>query len=144
MTGHWKQFGRNYYARYDYENVAAEPAATLMALLEAKLPMVGGTVFGPHRITTADNFQYLDPTDNTVTANQGLRLIFYDGSRVVVRLSGTGTQGANIRIYVERFEPPEWTLDFERDEALQHHFEGILHLSQIKHLTGRQHPDVIT
>lgn len=144
MTGHWKRFGRNYYARYDYENVSAEPAATLMALLEKQLPALGGTGFGPHIIASADNFQYLDPTDNTVTANQGLRLIFQDGSRVVVRLSGTGTQGATIRIYIERFEPPEGKLDYARDEALHQLFEGIKHLSQIERLTGRQRPDVIT
>ena len=101
---HWRVYGRNYYTRHDYEGIAVDVANTLMADLRAALPSLPGRVFGTRTVSVADDFAYTDPVDNSVSKNQGVRLLFDDGARVIFRLSGTGTEGATLRLYLESYE----------------------------------------
>ncbi|MEZ5864353.1 MAG: alpha-D-glucose phosphate-specific phosphoglucomutase [Geminicoccaceae bacterium] len=107
MQQHWQRFGRHHYARHDYEEVDASKAQELMAGLRAKLPEVAGTSWQGDVIELADDFSYRDPVDGSFTEHQGVRLVFSNGARLVVRLSGTGTVGATLRLYLERFFPPD-------------------------------------
>ncbi len=107
MQRHWQRFGRNHYARHDYEEVDAGKARELMAGLRAKLPDLPGTSWQEDTIELADDFSYRDPVDNSLTEHQGVRLVFSSDARLVVRLSGTGTVGATLRLYLERFSPPD-------------------------------------
>src|SRR5690606_17765764 len=102
---HWREYGRNYYARHDYEGIDTEAAADLMAALRARLADLPGTEVAGLHIALADDFAYQDPVDGSVARHQGIRVLFEGGSRVVFRLSGTGTSGATLRVYIERFEP---------------------------------------
>ncbi|TXT38777.1 MAG: pgm [Comamonadaceae bacterium] len=101
---HWRTHGRNYYTRHDYEGIAVDVANALMADLRSSLPSCVGQCFGPRTVSVADDFAYTDPVDGSVSRNQGVRLLFDDGARVIFRLSGTGTEGATLRVYLERFE----------------------------------------
>lgn len=103
MRQHWQRFGRHHYARHDYEEIDATKAQRLMAGLRARLPELAGTSWRGRTIELADDFSYHDPVDGSLTEHQGVRLFFSDGARIVVRLSGTGTVGATIRLYLERF-----------------------------------------
>ncbi|HJM80507.1 MAG TPA: alpha-D-glucose phosphate-specific phosphoglucomutase, partial [Prochlorococcaceae cyanobacterium Fu_MAG_72] len=103
MHTHWQRFGRHYYSRHDYEAIASEPAHDLYNRLEAMLPGLVGQPFAGRSVSQADNFSYTDPIDGLVTESQGLRILLEDGSRVVVRLSGTGTKGATLRVYLESY-----------------------------------------
>jgi len=100
---HWQTYGRNYYTRHDYEGIAVDVANTLMADLRVALPALPGRVFGQRTVSLADDFAYVDPVDGSVSKNQGIRLLFDDGARVIFRLSGTGTEGATLRLYLERY-----------------------------------------
>ena len=144
LQDHWQRFGRNYYSRHDYEAIESDKANALMAALEARLPDLAGQQVGACRITGADQFSYLDPVDGSVSHNQGLRLFFDGGKRAVLRLSGTGTEGATLRIYLERYEPPEGALDIETQTALQELSDAVLELTDLARLTGRKKPDVMT
>jgi phosphoglucomutase len=115
MQRHWQRFGRHHYARHDYEEVDAGKARELMAGLRAKLPGLTGTSWRNDRIELADDFSYRDPVDNSLTEHQGVRLVFSSGARLVVRLSGTGTVGATLRLYLERFSPPDRLDGFPAD-----------------------------
>ena len=141
---HWARFGRNYYARHDYEAIETTAADTLMAELTAALPTLPGTVFGPLTVEAADSFSYTDPVDHSVSSNQGLRILFEGGSRIVYRLSGTGTQGATLRVYLERFEPVGGLLDAETPIMLADLIAAADSLAGITRHTGRTAPDVIT
>ena len=141
---HWARFGRNYYARHDYEGVEAAKADALMAELTAALPTLAGQAFGPLVIQTADSFSYLDPVDQSVSNNQGLRVLFEGGSRVVFRLSGTGTEGATLRVYLERYEPAGGNLDAEVGTMLADLVAAADAIAGIARHTGRTAPDVIT
>lgn len=141
---HWARFGRNYYARHDYEAVDSARADALMAELNAALPALAGQQFGTLTVTTADNFAYTDPVDHSVSRNQGVRILFACGSRIVVRLSGTGTQGATLRLYLERYEPSDGTLDAETNAMLASLVEAAEAIIGITRHTGRQAPDVVT
>ncbi|WP_353216196.1 alpha-D-glucose phosphate-specific phosphoglucomutase, partial [Sandarakinorhabdus sp.] len=116
---HWARFGRNYYARHDYEAIDTGQANALIAALTARLPKLPGTVFGDLTVAAADSFSYTDPVDGSISANQGLRVLFAGGSRVVFRLSGTGTQGATLRVYLERYEPADGNIDGDTTAMLQ-------------------------
>ena len=141
---HWARFGRNYYARHDYEGVDSSAADTLMRDLRGKLATLPGTRLGALAIAEADDFAYTDPTDGSVSANQGVRILFEGGSRVVFRLSGTGTSGATLRVYLERYEPNDGDLDADTGAMLADIVAAADQLAGIRHHTGRSEPDVVT
>ncbi|MEO5706358.1 MAG: alpha-D-glucose phosphate-specific phosphoglucomutase [Alteraurantiacibacter sp.] len=141
---HWARFGRNYYARHDYEGVDTAAAEAVMARLRRQLATLPGQAIGPLVVSTADDFAYHDPVDGSTSENQGLRVSFVGGSRLVVRLSGTGTQGATIRLYLERYEPAEGKLDGDTTAMLADLASAAEELAGIAALTGRTVPDVIT
>ena len=141
---HWATYGRNYYARHAYEGVESARADALMAELRGKLDTLAGTEVAGLRIAAADDFAYTDPTDGSVSRNQGVRILFEGGSRVVFRLSGTGTSGATLRVYLERYEPAGGDLDRETGEMLADIVAAADAIAGIGQHTGRTEPDVIT
>ncbi len=141
---HWAQFGRNYYARHDYEAIETARADALIAGLEAALPALPGKMFGRLRVQAADSFAYADPVDGSISADQGLRVLFEGGSRIVFRLSGTGTQGATLRVYLERYEPAGGDLDRETPAMLADLIAAAEVIAGIARHTGRTAPDVVT
>jgi phosphoglucomutase len=141
---HWAKFGRNYYARHDYEAVETDKADALIAALTASLPTLPGKAFGALVVASADGFSYLDPVDGSTSANQGLRVLFEGGSRIVFRLSGTGTEGATVRVYLERYEPVGGDLDRETPEMLAELIAAAEAIAGIAAFTGRTAPDVVT
>ena len=141
---HWARFGRNYYARHDYEALPTETADALMAQLKETLSSLSGKIFGTLEIAEADNFSYRDPVDGSTSSNQGVRVMFRGGSRVVFRLSGTGTEGATLRVYLERYEPVGGDLDRETPEMLADLIAAADAIAGITHHTGRTAPDVVT
>ena len=144
MADHWKRFGRHYYSRHDYEAVDSTAAHGLYDRLEAMLPSLKGQPFAGGTIRDADNFSYTDPIDNSVTEGQGLRLLLDDGSRVVIRLSGTGTKGATIRVYLESYVPSSGDLNQDPQVALGEMIRAINALAEIEERTGMKQPTVIT
>ncbi len=141
---HWARFGRNYYARHDYEGVDSAAADALMAELRGKLDNLAGQRFGALTVDAADDFAYEDPTDASVSRNQGVRVLFAGGTRVVFRLSGTGTSGATLRVYLERYEPVGGRLDADTTEMLAEIASAADAIAGIVRHTGRTHPDVVT
>ena len=144
VRGHWREFGRNYYTRHDYEEVPADAARAVMARVEAQLATAPGTTIAGRRVQAADDFAYRDPVDASVSDHQGLRILFEDGARIVYRLSGTGTSGATLRVYIESFEGDASRHDLDAQVALKPLIEASLSLSQLRDLTGRDAPTVIT
>ena len=141
---HWARFGRNYHARYDYEEVDSARADALMAELKGKLttlPQIGASGLA---VTAADDFAYADPVDGSVSREQGVRVFIAGGSRLVFRLSGTGTSGATLRVYIERYEPAGGQTDAEREPMLAALVHAAEDLAGIARHTGRTAPDVIT
>ena len=143
-AAHWAQFGRNYYARHDYEALPTDVANGLIAELTASLPALPGKAFGSLTVAATDSFSYTDPVDGSVSANQGLRVMFEGGSRIVFRLSGTGTEGATLRVYLERYEAADGKLDAETPAMLAELVAAADALAGIVRHTGRIEPDVIT
>jgi phosphoglucomutase len=141
---HWARFGRNYYSRHDYEAVDAADAAAMMAALRQRLPAVAGQEFGEYRVALADDFVYTDPVDKTVASHQGIRLVMTDGSRIVFRLSGTGTEGATIRLYLERYEADPARHDLDTQDALAGLIAIADGVAQLRKRTGRDRPSVIS
>lgn len=141
---HWHGFGRNYYRRHDYEAVDSNRAQAIFGELNGQLSNLAGRRFGEHTIATADDFSYQDPVDNSVTKHQGLRLLFDDGSRIVFRMSGTGTEGATIRVYYEAYQPADGVLDADPQQMLAPLFAIAQQVGRIHELSGRSAPDVIT
>lgn len=141
---HWAQYGRNYYSRHDYEGVDTASANKVIDALRAKLASLPGTSVQGLKIAAADDFAYHDPVDKSVSEHQGIRILFEGGSRVVIRLSGTGTSGATIRVYIERYEPDPSRHDLETQGALADLILAAEELSAIKAQTGRKEPSVIT
>ena len=144
MADHWAEFGRNYYSRHDYEGIDSAAAAALMGDLRTRLPGLPGTETNGLRITEAADFAYTDPVDNSVTTAQGLQITFDGGARLVLRLSGTGTDGATLRVYLERFEAAPDRLALDPQTALAPVITAAENLARIAHHTGRTRPDVIT
>ena len=144
MTEHWKRYGRHYYSRHDYEAVASEAAHGLYDRLETMLPSLIDQPFAGRSISTADNFSYTDPVDKSTTKGQGLRILLDDGSRVVLRLSGTGTKGATLRVYLESYVPTTGDLAQDPQVALGEMIEAINQLAEITERTGMDRPTVIT
>jgi phosphoglucomutase len=141
---HWTTYGRNYYSRHDYEEVDADAANGLVTALRDQLATLPGKTFGKLKVATADDFSYNDPIDKSVSNNQGIRILFEGGSRVVFRLSGTGTSGATLRVYIERYEPDASRHDTETQEALADLITVADEIAGIKTRTGRTEPTVIT
>ncbi len=141
---HWARFGRNVYTRHDYEDIPAEAADGVMKLLHDSFAELQGAQFGPLQVKLCDDFSYADPVDGSISTGQGVRILFTDGSRIIFRLSGTGTGGATLRIYLESFE----------SDVAKHHLDaqyllatltGIaLQISELHKRTGRDRPTVIT
>ena len=144
MAEHWSRFGRHYYSRHDYEAIASEAAHGLYNRIKEMLPALVGQSFAGRTIATADDFAYTDPVDGSLTSGQGLRLLLDDGSRVVLRLSGTGTQGATLRVYLESYVPPSGDLNQDPQAALGDLISAIDQLAEIKTRTGMNKPTVIT
>lgn len=144
VRDHWRRFGRNYYTRHDYEAVDSEAANRLMDHLRRLLPSLPGTKLGSFKVDYADDFAYTDPIDGSRSERQGVRIGLEGGSRIVLRLSGTGTQGATLRVYLESFEPDPARHDQETQEAMQPLVLIARELAQIKARTGRSEPDVVT
>ena len=128
---HWAKYGRNYYTRYDYEEVPSDAAAGIMDQLRAQQPEAPGQTVAGRRITAADDFSYHDPIDGSTSAHQGLRILFDDGSRIIYRLSGTGTAGATLRVYIESYVPGPEGLDRDPQDALRDLVAAALDLAQI-------------
>jgi phosphoglucomutase len=144
MQDHWAQFGRNVYSRHDYEEVDAEAAHAVMDRLRSRLADVPGTQVAGRRVEAADEFAYDDPVDGTRTTGQGLRVMFEGGGRLVLRLSGTGTVGATLRVYLEDVELDPARMDRDPQDALAPMISAAEALAGIAALTGRTAPDVIT
>jgi phosphoglucomutase len=144
VEDHWAEYGRTYYSRHDYEAIETDKANALMAALEEKLDRLAGTTAGSLTIERADSFTYHDPIDGSVSRNQGIRIFFEGGSRLVFRLSGTGTSGATLRVYMERHEPDASRHDQETQGALAPLIEAAETLAGIASRTGRTAPTVIT
>ncbi|TIS50575.1 alpha-D-glucose phosphate-specific phosphoglucomutase [Mesorhizobium sp.] len=144
VTKHWETYGRNYYSRHDYEEVETERANALVDELRAKLGSLPGTSVRGMKVASADDFTYHDPVDGSVSKNQGIRILFEGGSRVVFRLSGTGTSGATLRVYIERYEPDKARHDLDTQEALANLIAAADDIAGIKSHTGRNKPSVIT
>lgn len=144
VKAHWKKYGRNYYSRHDYEGVDGAVAKAMMDDMTARAESEVGKFYGDYEVETFDNFTYVDPVDKSVSKNQGVRLLFKDGSRIVFRLSGTGTQGATVRVYIEKYEPNVAKHDLDPQVALADLIEIAETISGVKAKTGRKKPDVIT
>lgn len=141
---HWKEYGRNYYARYDYEGVDKASAEAMMAAMAEKAGSYAGKEFGGMKVKMNDVFEYLDPVDGSISKNQGLRFIFEDGSRFVFRLSGTGVAGATIRLYLEKYVDPTGDLGQHQFEIVKPLAAIALELSGLAARVGRESPTVIT
>jgi phosphoglucomutase len=144
LTEHWARYGRNYYSRHDFEAIATEKADVMMAALRAKLATLPGQRVEGMDIASADDFAYTDPVDGSVSKGQGVRILFAGGSRIVLRLSGTGTEGATLRLYLERYVAGPDGLDHDPQEALAPVIRAAHALALISDFTGRTAPDVIT
>jgi phosphoglucomutase len=144
LAEHWAKFGRNYYSRHDFEAIETARADAMMAALRASLASLPGQQIEGMMIAAADDFAYTDPVDGSVSRAQGVRIIFQDGSRIVLRLSGTGTEGATLRLYLERYAAGPDGLDDDPQSALAPVIRAAHALAQIGNYTGRSTPDVIT
>ncbi|BDI05693.1 alpha-D-glucose phosphate-specific phosphoglucomutase [Sphaerotilus microaerophilus] len=144
VRAHWARFGRHYYSRHDWEGIPVERADGLMAALRARLPSLAGGTLQGLRLAQADDFAYTDPVDGSVSRQQGVRLLFEGGSRVVFRLSGTGTEGATLRVYLERFEADPQRHDLPTQQALAPLIEVAEEVAAIRQHSGQAAPTVIT
>ncbi|RID93428.1 alpha-D-glucose phosphate-specific phosphoglucomutase [Gemmobacter lutimaris] len=144
MAEHFARFGRNYYSRHDFEAIATDKADAMMAELRASLAGLKGQSVEGMEIAGADDFAYTDPVDGSVSQKQGVRILFTDGSRIVMRLSGTGTEGATLRVYLERYAPGPEGLDRDPQEALAPVIRAAHALAKIAAHTGRTEPNVVT
>jgi phosphoglucomutase len=144
VRSHWKEYGRNFYSRHDYEEVATEGANALVNHVKNQFDTLKGKKFGNYTVAYADDFSYTDPIDGSVTTNQGIRIGFTDDSRIIFRLSGTGTKGATLRVYLESYEPDVNKQDLDTQEALRELLNIAEEIAQIKKFTNRDVPTVIT
>ncbi len=144
VRGHWRTCGRHFYTRHDYERLDPVVAQCLMKTLRQRLGRLPGQRLGARRVRAGDEFSYTDPVDGSVTSGQGLRLLFEDGARIVFRLSGTGTEGATLRIYLESFEPDPVRHRLDAQQALAELISVAQEVSQLRQRTGRAAPSVIT
>jgi len=141
---YWATYGRNFFTRYDYEEVDSAAANSMMKHLEQVITSAAGQKFGAYTVEKADNFEYKDPIDQSVSKNQGIRFIFTDGSRLIFRLSGTGSSGATIRLYIDQYQADPSKVNIEASEALKDLVTVGLEMSKLVEFTGRKKPTVIT
>lgn len=145
VTEHWASYGRNFFSRYDYEECESEGANKMIDYLRDLISKSKtGDVYGDYTLQFADDFTYTDPVDGSVVTKQGIRFVFTDGSRIIFRLSGTGSAGATVRIYIEQFEPDESKHSVDAQAALKPLIDLALLTSKLKEFTGREQPTVIT
>jgi len=143
---HWNKYGRNFFTRHDFEEVESEKAAKMVEHLNSLLadPATVGKKYGNYEIASADDFAYTDPIDKSVSKNQGHRFVFTDGSRLVIRLSGTGSSGATIRVYIDMYEKDSTKFDQDTQVALKDFIQIGQQISRLEEFTGRHEPTVIT
>jgi phosphoglucomutase len=144
LAEHWARFGRNYYSRHDFEAIATDKADAMFAALRGSLAALPGRQIEGMTVSAADDFAYTDPVDGSVSRAQGVRVMFEDGSRIVYRLSGTGTEGATLRVYLERYAAGPAGLDLDAQAALAPVIRAAHALAGIEAFTGRSAPNVIT
>ena len=144
IHNHWKEYGRNYYTRHDYEAIPLEIANQIYDRLSSSLTKIKGINFAGNLVKKADNFSYLDPVDKSITQNQGLRIILEDNSRIILRLSGTGTKGATLRLYFEKYVNSNQNLTLNPQTALKPLIYDLNNLLDISKLTKMEKPTVIT
>lgn len=144
VRAHWSQYGRNYYARHDYEGLPKAAAQQVIQGLHDRFAELQGERFGDHHVLYCDDFSYTDPVDQTVSENQGVRIGFENGARIVYRLSGTGTEGATLRVYLEAYEPDPSLQQRSTEDALAPLSRLSKEIARIEELTGRAAPDVVT
>lgn len=144
LRAHWRKFGRNHYQRHDFEDLDAAIAETLMADLRTSLAGLSGREFAGLKVTQADDFSYLDPVDGSTSANQGIRVFFSDGSRAVFRLSGTGTSGATLRLYMDRFTDDPAMIEADTSAVLADLARAADKIAGISERTGRREPSLVT
>ncbi len=144
VKAHWAEYGRNVYSRHDYEVIPSEAANGVMQHLKDQFGTLPNQGFGKYTVKTCDDFSYTDPVDGSVSTGQGIRILFACGSRIVFRLSGTGTEGATLRIYLEAFEPDVNNHHLDAQVALSEMIQIALEISELKQRTGRDKPTVIT
>lgn len=144
VKSHWQEYGRNFYSRHDYEAVESAGANELMDTVRSQFAELKGKQFGKYTVEYADDFSYTDPIDGSVSDKQGIRIGFTDGSRIVFRLSGTGTKGSTLRVYVESYEPDATKHNLDTQVALQDLISIAEEIAQIQKYTNRDKPTVIT
>ena len=144
VMAHWAEYGRNVYSRHDFEAIPTDAANNVMAHIRAQFATLPNQTFGNYSVKTCDDFSYTDPIDGSLSTGQGVRILFEDGSRIVFRLSGTGTEGATLRIYLEAFEPNIANHHLDAQVALSEMIQIALEISELKQRTGRDKPTVIT
>lgn len=144
LKAHWLEFGRNVYSRHDYESIPTDAANDVIAHIKSQFTSLPNQSFGSYTVKVCDDFSYHDSIDGSVSNNQGIRILFTDGSRIVFRLSGTGTEGATLRIYLEAFEPDSAKHHLDAQVALAEMIQIALQISQLVERTGRVTPTVIT
>ncbi|MFQ5519214.1 MAG: alpha-D-glucose phosphate-specific phosphoglucomutase [Mariprofundus sp.] len=144
LTEHWQRFGRNYYSRHDYEGVDSAAATQVLQNVRDQFAALPGSALAGRTVEACDDFAYTDPIDGSVSENQGVRILFEDGSRIIFRLSGTGTSGATVRIYLESYEADESKQGLDAQHALADMIAAADDVSQLRQLTGRDRPTVIT
>lgn len=144
LKAHWLEYGRNVYSRHDYEAIPTEAANSVITHIKAQFTSLPGKVFGQYTVKSCDDFSYHDPIDGSVSHHQGIRVLFTDGSRIVFRLSGTGTEGATLRIYLEAYEPDSTKHHLDAQVALAEMIQIAMQISKLVEKTGRVVPTVIT
>lgn len=144
LNDHWKTYGRDYYSRHDFEAIPTDAAQALVDNLRSNLTALAGQSFAGMTVRNADEFSYIDPIDGSVSTNQGLRIWFDGGARAVLRLSGTGTEGATLRVYLEQYAPPDADHSLNAQDALENVRAATVALCQLETFTGRTTPDVMT
>ena len=144
VNDHWQQYGRNYYTRHDYEAIPSDIAEKIMSDVESHFPTLVGQTLANRVVSYADNFSYLDPVDHSISDKQGLRIGFDDGARLIYRLSGTGTEGATLRVYIESYQSDSTQLNIDTQTALADLIAVADDLAEITARTGRSAPTVIT
>jgi phosphoglucomutase len=144
VKAHWRTYGRNYYTRHDYEGLDSAVANALIDNLRDKLLALKGSTFGALEVTHCDDFAYVDPVDGSVAEHQGIRIFFAGDARIVYRLSGTGTTGATLRVYLERYEADPSRHDCNVQEELRDLASVAGQIAEIEQRTGRQSPSIVT